>query len=185
MGKIIFVTGGARSGKSTFAEKYCLEKDEDLGYIATGVAFDEEMKDRIKKHQKQRRGRWTTYERPMNIENVLEEILNNHKIVLLDCLTIYVTNYMFEKNLDFEKIPMDEINKIEMEIQKSLEKIIEIAKRKDSTLLIVSNEIGLGVVPENRMARIYRDYIGRANQICASESEEAYLIVSSIPVKLK
>lgn len=185
MGKIVFVTGGARSGKSTFAEKYCTEKSDNLGYIATGVAFDEEMIDRIKKHKQQRGEAWTTYEKPMNVEEDLEEILATHRIVLMDCLTIYVTNYMFSKELDFNEISVNTINEIEEEIKASLNRIIEIANNSDSTLVIVSNEIGLGIVPENRMARVYRDYIGRANQICASKSEEAYMIISTIPLRLK
>lgn len=185
MGKIIFVTGGARSGKSTFAENYCLEKSDNLGYIATAEILDEEIRDRVRKHRLQRGDIWETYEHPLNIETVIAEVLNKHDYVLLDCITIYMSNMMFSKCIDFENISIEEVNNIELYIMESIGGIIEKAKTASGNLVIVSNELGLGIVPENKIARIYRDYAGKANQLCASSSDEAYMVISSIPVKLK
>ncbi len=185
MGKIIFVTGGARSGKSTFAESYCLDKSENPGYIATAETLDEEMIDRVKKHKQQRGSVWQTYEQTLNIQDIVESILNKHDYVLLDCITIYISNMMFSKCLDFDDISIEGINDIESYIKNSINMIIEKSKTAKGNLVIVSNEIGLGIVPENKIARIYRDYAGRANQICASNADEVYMVISSIPVRIK
>lgn len=185
MGKIIFVTGGARSGKSTFAESYCTENGKNLGYIATAEALDEEMKDRIKKHQIQRGGSWSTYEKPLKIEDYITDIMNSHEFVLLDCITMYISNMMFKDNLDFENISVEKANEIEVEINNSIVAILEKTKKSKGNLVLVSNELGLGIVPANKLSRIYRDYVGRANQICAKYADEVYFVVSSIPMKIK
>ena len=116
MGNIIFITGGARSGKSTFAEKYCRDKGTDLGYIATAEILDNEMKDRVDKHRDQRGTSWTTYEKSLQIEKYAGEILDAHDYVLLDCITMYISNIMFSRDLDYEAISMDEVNVVEKEI---------------------------------------------------------------------
>ncbi len=185
MGNIIFITGGARSGKSTFAEKYCRDNGTDLGYIATAEILDNEMKDRVDKHRDQRGTSWTTYEKSLQIEKYAGEILDAHDYVLLDCITMYISNIMFSRDLDYEAISMDEVNVIEKEIGTSIEDILKNARGAKGNLVIVSNEIGLGIVPDNRLSRIYRDYVGRANQLCASYADEVYLVLSSIPVKIK
>ncbi|WP_028828396.1 bifunctional adenosylcobinamide kinase/adenosylcobinamide-phosphate guanylyltransferase [Proteocatella sphenisci] len=185
MGKIIFITGGARSGKSTFAEKYCKDGGENLAYIATSEILDIEMKDRIQKHRSQRGDQWTTYERSIFLEKYVHDILENHDYVLLDCITMYISNIMFSQKYDYEDISMDIVNLIENEIKTSIEEILEIAKKAKGNLVIVSNEIGMGIVPDNRLSRIYRDYVGRVNQTCAQQADEVYLVVSSIPVKIK
>lgn len=185
MGKIVFVTGGARSGKSTFAEKYCIENSKNLGYIATAEALDNEMKDRIKKHQFQRGSLWTTYERPLDIELVISNVMNSHEYVLLDCITMYISNMMFRNELNFDTISEEKANEIEAEICLSIIRILEGVKVSSGNLVIVSNEIGLGIVPDNKLSRIYRDYVGRANQICAKHADEVYLVLSAIPVKIK
>lgn len=185
MGRIVFVTGGARSGKSIFAEQYCIENSKNLGYIATAEALDNEMKDRIKKHQFQRGDLWTTYERPLDIELVISNIMNSHEYVLLDCITMYISNMMFRNELNFDTISEEKANEIEAEISLSIVKILDGVKVSSGNLVIVSNEIGLGIVPDNKLSRIYRDYVGRANQICAKHADEVYLVVSAIPVKIK
>lgn len=185
MGKIIFITGGARSGKSSFAEQYCTERSSNLGYIATAEALDNEMKDRIKKHQVQRGNIWETYECPLDIENSVENILNSHEYVLLDCITMYISNMMFRNNLDFENISVEATNDIESAINTSMIAILEKVKNSNGNLVLVSNEIGLGIVPDNKLSRIYRDYVGRANQNCAKHADEVYFVVSSIPLKIK
>lgn len=185
MGRIIFVTGGARSGKSTFAEKYCIENGENLGYIATAEALDEEMKDRIKKHRIQRGNNWSTYEKPLKIEACITEIMNSHQCVLLDCITMYISNIMFKDNLDFENISVEKTNEIELEITNSILEILNRTKAAKGDLVLVSNEVGLGIVPDNKLSRIYRDYVGRANQVCAKYADEVYFVVSSIPMKIK
>jgi len=185
LGKIIFITGGARSGKSTFAEKYCKDNGKNLGYIATSEILDIEMKDRIEKHRSQRGIQWTTYERSLFLEKYVQEILENHDYVLLDCITMYISNIMFSQKYDYEDVSMDIVNMIENKIKASVKEILQIAKKVKGNIVIVSNEIGMGIVPDNKLSRIYRDYVGRANQMCAQEADEVYLVVSSIPVKIK
>lgn len=185
MGKIIFVTGGARSGKSSFAENYCIQNSDNLGYIATAEALDDEMEDRIEKHKFQRGNNWKTYELPLGIEKTIIDIMNSHEYVLLDCITMYISNIMFKEQIDFENISAKQTNEIEVIINSSILEILQQTKKSKGNLVVVSNELGLGIVPENKLSRIYRDYVGRANQICAKYADEVYFVVSSIPMKIK
>lgn len=185
MGKIIFITGGARSGKSSFAENYCIQNSNNLGYIATAEALDDEMKDRIKKHKFQRGNSWETYECPLEIETVITKIMNAHEYVLLDCITMYISNIMFKDEIDFENISVEKTNEIETIINNSILEILHKTKKSKGNLVLVSNEVGLGIVPENKLSRIYRDYVGRVNQACAKCADEVYFVVSSIPMKIK
>lgn len=184
--KIILITGGARSGKSSFAEKLIADLSEKIAYIATAVPFDEGMKDRIKKHRESRPNYWTTYEIYKDVYKYIDDISEKHDAVLLDCVTILVTNLMFENHdIDWDKVGWEKIDEIERKIKEQIELLIKALRDAKMTCVIVTNELGMGIVPENRLSRIFRDIAGRINQYVASKSDEVYLAVSGIPVKIK
>ena len=185
MSNIVLVTGGARSGKSNFAELLCREQNNSTAYIATSVAFDDEMKDRIKKHQDSRPKEWKTYEIYKDIYSIVEDLDKNHDTVILDCLTLMINNLMFTYGIDVDKATTEEINEIEEYIKDQVEKLLKAVKDTNLYFLIVTNELGMGIVPENKLSRIYRDFVGRANQLIAKYSDEVYFVVSGIPMKVK
>ena len=185
MGVIRFITGGARSGKSRFAEGF-LKYEEKVIYIATGIAFDDEMRDRIAKHKESRNKNWITIEAYKGFKNILQDKLAERDFILLDCVTLMVSNLMLlEKNIDWEKSSPDEVNLIEKSIQNEIYEFMDIAKDFSGETVIVSNELGMGIVPPTPVGRYYRDIAGRINQIIADISDEVYFIVSGIPVKIK
>lgn len=184
MKKLRFITGGARSGKSTYAEKLTKSEKGKTVYIATAVPFDEGMQDRIKKHQEQRPSEWKTIEQYKNFF----ELINNPDFleadnILFDCMTIMLMNQLMDRNINWETISMDEVNAIEAEITQDVIKLLEILKEKNT--IIVSNEIGLGIVPADYFTRYFRDMLGRLNQLLAQKADEVYLTVSGIPLKIK
>lgn len=183
--KIILVTGGARSGKSNFAEKLCIDQNNSTAYIATSIPFDDEMKDRVKKHKESRPQNWSTYEIYKDIYSIIKEISNNHETVILDCVTLLVNNLMFTYDMDIDKANQEEINELEKYIKDQVKKLIEEIKKTNLYFVVVTNELGMAVVPANKLSRVYTDIVGRINQQIASESDEVYFVVSGIPMKIK
>jgi adenosylcobinamide kinase / adenosylcobinamide-phosphate guanylyltransferase len=167
---IIFVTGGARSGKSTFALNLARATNEAVTFIATAQAFDTEMTERIVRHQLERPQAWTTIEAPLDVQTALEHVQT--RVVILDCLSLLVSNLMLE---DFT----------EAEILERIYDLLEIATARDLMLIVVTNEVGSGVVPEYQLGRFFRDVLGRANQTVAAASSEAYLLVAGLSLRLK
>ena len=185
MSRIRFITGGARSGKSRFAEEF-LKNEDKVIYIATGIAFDDEMKDRIAKHKESRNKNWITIEGYKGLKDILSDKLAGRDFILLDCVTIMVSNLMLlGKNIDWDKINPDEVNLIEKTILDEINNFLKIAEQFSGETIIVSNELGMGVVPPTPLGRYYRDIAGRMNQIIADISDEVYFVVSGIPVKIK
>ncbi|MGL4628516.1 MAG: bifunctional adenosylcobinamide kinase/adenosylcobinamide-phosphate guanylyltransferase [Cetobacterium sp.] len=186
MGKIIYITGGARSGKSSFAEKKVFESEKEKIYIATAISFDEEMKERVRLHKIQRGEDWITIEGYKNISNILSEYKNLNKIILLDCLTNMVTNNMImDRDVDWDKITQESLRDIESEIKNEVQDLIDFIKDSSLDMIVVSNEVGMGLVPPYALGRYFRDIGGRMNQLVAKESDEAYLVVSGLELKLK
>jgi adenosylcobinamide kinase/adenosylcobinamide-phosphate guanylyltransferase len=185
MGKLILVTGGARSGKSRFAEKKASDFGDRVLYIATAVAFDEEMKERIRRHRQQRPSGWETLEVYRDFETSLPGLLAGRDAVLLDCVTVMVSNIMLQKAMDWEGISVEEINAVEKEVDSQVRSLLSIIKNAEIPFVLVTNELGMGVVPPYALGRAFRDIAGRVNQILAGEAEEVYLCVSGIPVKIK
>ena len=181
---IIYVTGGARSGKSRFAEKLADESKEKL-YIATAILFDEEMKSRAEKHKLDRGDSWETFEGYRNLDKVLSE--NSCKeSILLDCITTMVTNIMFEDGeKDWERITKDELDELERKVTSEIDKLLSEGEKFRGNLIIVSNEVGMGLVPEYPLGRHFRDIAGRVNQIIAEKADAGYFLVSGIPMKIK
>ncbi|OHD67019.1 MAG: bifunctional adenosylcobinamide kinase/adenosylcobinamide-phosphate guanylyltransferase [Spirochaetes bacterium RBG_13_51_14] len=185
MGTITFITGGARSGKSRFAESLLSGKDDVL-YLATAIGFDDEMRDRIAKHRSRRNPGWETVECHRGFAGELITRLAGRRYILLDCVTIMINNIMVvDSDVDWNRAGMDAVDRVEQHIQREIFDFIVIARNFTGETLIVSNEIGLGLVPPTPLGRYYRDIAGKVNQLIAAESDYVYLMVSGIPVKIK
>ena len=180
---IILCSGGARSGKSEFAEQLALSLKGRKAYVATGQAFDDEMKDRIKKHQLRRGKEWITFEIPLHLHKNWEQIKNGSDVILIDCLTMFTSNHVFAHG---DINTQEDSNRIESIILEELRLLLqEINNSNDKTVIFVTNEIGLGIVPENKLARYFRDITGRVNREVASAANKMYLTISGVTIELK
>jgi adenosylcobinamide kinase/adenosylcobinamide-phosphate guanylyltransferase len=182
MGKVILVTGGSRSGKSTYAEQLLKDK-EDVLYIATAIVTDEEMADRIEQHKERRNNCWSTYEGYKNLDKAVKNFKGEY--ILLDCVTVMTTNLMFEEEIDFDNIAKDQLHKLEKTIEDQFDLLVEAVKTENKTIVMVTNEVGSGLVPEYKLGRIFRDIAGRINQKLGVLSDEVYLVTCGIPLKIK
>lgn len=185
MGRLILVTGGARSGKSSFAEEKAGSFGKNILYIATAIAFDNEMKERIRRHRMQRPEGWETLEAFRDFSRVLPHMLERRDAVLLDCVTVMISNIMLQKEMDWEGLSVDDMNEAEREVAGQVESLLTIIKEADMPFILVTNELGMGVVPPTVLGRAIRDIAGRANQQLARAADEVYLCVSGIPVRIK
>lgn len=184
-GKIVLVTGGARSGKSRFAEEMARKENRVL-YIATAIAFDEEMKARIRLHQSRRPSQWGTLEAYKDLDLKLEPLKDSFDCVLLDCLTVMTTNLMFEDPVfDIAAFSEQQKEDLQESILIQVERLCDWLIENDKSGILVTNEVGLGIVPENALARYFRDVAGRVNQRAAAEAHEAWLVCCGLPLKLK
>ncbi len=174
MSFLIFITGGARSGKSKLALKLAERTGGKVAFIATAQAGDDEMAERILIHKKSRPKEWTTIEEPIDIPSAISKVAD-HDVAIIDCLTLLLSNLMLEDK------SLDETGRI----LGRMEDLVKASRSFKGTVIVVSNEVGMGIVPENELARKFRDLAGRANQIIADAADEVYLCVSGIPVKLK
>lgn len=172
--KLIFVTGGARSGKSSFALKEAGKVSGRKAYIATAEALDEEMAKRIDRHKKLRGDDWDTYEEPLRIAEVIKNMEGKYRAIVVDCLTLWLSNLIHA----------------DLDITQEIENLVEVFKNSErrapnAELFLVSNEVGAGIVPENRLAREFRDLAGIINQKVAGASDEVFMVVAGIPIKIK
>lgn len=177
MSKTIFVTGGARSGKSAFAEKLALEFSAPLCYLATAQALDVEMDARIIKHRQRRSDLWRTIEEPLLLSGVLTDLDDGYGAVLVDCVTLWLTNLLFTYE--------DCGDGVEELILGDVRQLVGLLPTCATPVILVSNEVGMGLVPENRLGRLFRDIAGQANQLIAAAADEAWLVASGIPIRLK
>jgi adenosylcobinamide kinase/adenosylcobinamide-phosphate guanylyltransferase len=182
MGKLTFVLGGARSGKSSYAQRRGEKCAGQVVYLATAQALDEEMQQRIRLHQKERSPGWLTLEAPKAIALAWRSAGQPGELVLLDCLTLLVSNLLMELVVD-EGIP-DE-NRAIASVQNEIDALLAAVKEGPAEWLIVSNEVGLGLVPPYPMGRLYRDLLGWANQRLAFEADEVIWMVAGIPVPIQ
>lgn len=167
---ITLITGGIKSGKSSFALRYILGKNyRKRAFLATGVAFDEEMKQRIEKHRKERLNLFETFEEPINVSDVLKNIDSQYDVVLFECLTTYLGN-LYHYQLDAEKY---------------LEKFIKVIQNMKSDIVVVTNEVGWSIVPENELARKYAEELGKTNSKIAQIADEVYTVICGIELKIK
>lgn len=174
MGKLTLIIGGAKSGKTSYGLRRCEEHPPKRIYLATAQAWDEEMADRIQKHKAERGVDWKTVEEPFDPAAVFGTLKpEDGSVVLLDCLTLWLSNLMAGRGYD---------------VARTTRKVKELAaaiKESPCPVYIVSNEVGHGIVPDNKLAREYRDASGVAHQILAQEAEDVFLVIAGLPQKLK
>jgi len=177
MAKLIFITGGVRSGKSKYAVNLAKNLSKNLSgdvvFLATALSFDDlEMKRRIQVHQNNRPSHWKTIEEGMNIAPLLSQLNSPQRVIIIDCLTLLISNLLLN-------------NVKEEDIIKQIEKIADFAGKFNQTTIVVSNEVGWGIVPETPLGRKFRDLSGIANQVMAKKAQEVWLTVCGIPVRIK
>lgn len=177
MARTILITGGARSGKSVLAEKLALEFDAPLCYLATAETLDVEMEERVRQHRERRGAEWHTLEEPLDLLRALKDCDGRYGVILVDCITLWLSNLLFayeNREGDPEELVLSDVRQFADGLRKL-----------KSTVILVSNEVGMGIVPENRLARLYRDIAGRANQQLAAAADEVHVVISGIPLRLK
>jgi adenosylcobinamide kinase/adenosylcobinamide-phosphate guanylyltransferase len=168
-GMITFILGGSRSGKSSFALKRASAISGPKAFIATAQALDDEMKERIERHKLQRSPAWMTFEEHIAIPSVIGGMRNKYDVVLVDCLTLWLSNLMMN-NADVET---------------EIGSFLSAATACPASLFVVSNEVGMGIVPDNALARKFRDMAGTLNRRVAELADEVYLVTAGIPMKIK
>lgn len=175
---IVLVTGGARSGKSRYAQSLAERIGGSRVFIATCPPFDEEMRRRIQRHQAERRkGGWRTVEAPVDLEKALDETAD-FDVRLVDCLTLWINNLMHEAEQEGAEIHEDQIGRM-------AGKLAFACRARTGATILVTNEVGMGIVPDNPLARRYRDLAGRCNQVLAAAAQRVVLLVSGIPMTIK
>ena len=180
MGKqLIFLLGGARSGKSHYAETWAKEHGDQVLYVATAEAYDDDMKERVAHHQHDRPAHWQTLEAPCHTYQHIANSPTGYDTLLLDCVTFLTTNILLELS---ESATQTEANNA---VLSQIDALLDVYDSSDATWLIVSNEVGMGVVPPTQLGRFFRDMLGRANQRIAQRADDVLLLVAGLPWKLK
>jgi adenosylcobinamide kinase/adenosylcobinamide-phosphate guanylyltransferase len=177
MARIIYISGGARSGKSTFAEQKTCEFGTSVTYLATAQTLDSEMAERVQLHRERRGAGWHTVEEPLAVAQALRECDGSSSAILFDCLTLWLSNLLFAH----EGLGEQRTERIQQEISQLKETLAAMT----TPVILVSNEVGMGIVPENALARLFRDRAGSLNQQLAALADEAYVVISGIPLRLK
>lgn len=209
--ELIFVLGGARSGKSAFAERLAALRQAQEGgrvlYVATAEALDADMERRIANHRRQRPPEWDTLEEPLNLASALSDALQGYDALpghdappgydtcLLDCLTLWVSNMLLsmeerprpsiEHGAGANPPPEGEGVAVEQEILVSARRLMETYEKSPATWIVVSNEVGLGVVPPSRLGAVYRDALGRVNQLVAARADKVYFMAAGLALEMK
>jgi adenosylcobinamide kinase/adenosylcobinamide-phosphate guanylyltransferase len=176
---ITLILGGARSGKSSYAQNLAEESGGSVTFLATAQALDEEMSVRIQKHRSERPSNWETLEIPYEIASHVSQVKS--EVVILDCVTLLISNLLMQ----FVKDDLVEEAPFMTSVQKEIDELIMTLRDREQAWLIVSNELGLGLVPPYQMGRVYRDAIGWANQRLAREADRVILMVAGIPTVIK
>lgn len=167
---VVLVGGGARSGKSRFALAYA-SRFERRAFVATGQALDEEMAERIRRHQAERGPAWATFEEPLDLAGVIEREGHRFDVLVVDCLTLWLSNVLGEPQRD----PVCEIHRLKESL----------ALLRTPQVVLITNEVGSGIVPDNALARRYRDLAGEMNQLVAAAASEVYWVVFGVPLTVK
>jgi adenosylcobinamide kinase/adenosylcobinamide-phosphate guanylyltransferase len=179
MASVTLVMGGARSGKSRLAEELARAHGAPLAYIATGSAGDAEMAERIARHRSRRGADWRTIEAPMALADAIREAAANHRAILVDCLTLWLSNLLlrYEAALPWEEVAP--------RVLAHVAELAEELRRTTVPVVLVTSEVGMGIVPENRLGRLFRDLAGEANETVAAAADQVYICFAGIPMKIK
>jgi adenosylcobinamide kinase/adenosylcobinamide-phosphate guanylyltransferase len=178
MARIILITGGSRSGKSTYAQTFAESVSGIRTYIATCPCIDEEMEKRIRKHREARQtSSWQTIEETKDLAGALQRAKES-KVIMVDCLTLWINNLMYEAELQGKDITEEDIAML-------CRGLIEVCDDLPGTVIFVTNEVGMGIIPENTASRLYRDLAGRCNQIIAGRADAVTFLISGLPLNIK
>ena len=177
--KITLITGGARSGKSRLAQELARKSGGAVLFVATAEAGDEEMKQRIEAHRKGRPPGWVTLEVTTHIGSQITRNIGQARTVIIDCITLLINN-VFE-----EHDKKTDASLLEKAVTAEIKELLDGIDHSDANFIIVTNEVGLGIIPADRVSRLYRDLLGKANQMLAEHADEVYLMVAGIPVAVK
>jgi adenosylcobinamide kinase/adenosylcobinamide-phosphate guanylyltransferase len=175
MSKITLILGGARSGKSYFAQELAKKGNRKVLFVATAEPLDDEMRVRIEEHRKNRPVKWKTLEVTKNLGMKIKECTKGDEIIIIDCITLLISNLLYDE----PNYPV-----AEKRVLKEINALLECINTLDAHFIIVSNEVGLGLVPDNKLGRIYRDMLGKSNQLLASQSGIVYFMVAGIPSRI-
>ncbi len=170
---VVLVMGGAKSGKSRISLDICNEIARKKIFIATAQALDNEMKERIRRHKEERGGDWGTIEEPIEIVDKMSKFDSEETVILLDCLTLWISN-LFMKYGESRQ-PINEF----------VDKFVEQLAKAKGVIVVVSNEVGMGIVPDNDLARVYRDVAGSLNQEIVRTARKVVMVIAGIPLVLK
>jgi adenosylcobinamide kinase/adenosylcobinamide-phosphate guanylyltransferase len=183
MARKILLTGGARSGKSHYAQELAETLPQPVLFVATAQPGDEEMRRRIEEHRKARPPAWHTLEVTCHAGRSIMENAGQAKTVIVDCITLLVSNLLGTHTGPDEETK--DTQRLERAVDTEMNELADCLRKLDASFIIVTNEVGLGIVPDNKMARLYRDLLGRANQVIARHVNEVYLMVAGIPMPVK
>ena len=184
MGRLILVLGGARSGKSGFAQGLAAQAGGRVLYVATAAAMDEEMRLRIARHRRTRPADWQTREEPHQVARVITEAGAGVEVVLVDCLTLLVSNLLLERGIG-ERSTAASADSGEAAIMSEIEALLAAARESPAEVILVANEVGQGVVPPTVLGRVFRDVAGRVNQRIAAAADEVHFLVAGLARRLK
>ena len=187
-GHITLVIGGARSGKSAWADQFARKSGRQVLYVATATAGDDEMTERIAAHRSQRPSHWRTIEEPGNLLHAVQANATPGDAVVVDCLTLWVSNVLLKAigpERDADMMPLSAWTATEASVVNEAQALLTDARDRDLTLILVSNEVGMGVVPATSVGRHYRDILGRVNQVVGSTADALILMVAGLAVDLR
>lgn len=181
---VILILGGARSGKSSFAQKLASGLSQRVLYVTPLVPLDEEMRRRVEIHQKTRPSAWRTLEAPTDVAKAMREHIADAEVMIMDCLTLLVANLM---NPSYDPAELEGINyeAVEREMTTELEALLGCVEESSASLIIVSNDVGSGLVPPYPSGRAFRDLLGEANQFIAERADKVYMMIAGLPLELK
>ncbi len=183
MGKTVLIIGGARSGKSHYAQELARKTSGAVLFVATAEAGDEEMRQRIEEHKKARPATWRTLEVQSRVGKRIREEIGEAQVVIVDCITLLVNNVFGQQQSAGNG--RAGLKAVEKAVTDEIKALLECCRQVEASFIIVSNEVGAGIVPADKMSRLYRDLLGKANQMLAQQADEVLMMVAGIPLPLK